>query len=219
MAKKDRGESWWERIWYFIASNSCRMVWCVVYRVRIAGRENIPKEGSALVVSNHQSHFDPPCVGSLIPRRSNFLARSTLFKSKFFGGMIRALGAIPVDRDGKKALAGIKETLRRLKQGGIVLVFPEGTRTPDGQLKKFQAGFTTLAVRSKSPIVPAAIAGAYEIWPRGKKFPGRGRLAVVYGEPIPAETVCQMDEKALVAEVRARVEACFEEATKLLARK
>lgn len=217
MAKKDTDASFFGRLWYHIAKTACRIVWKVVYRIRIAGKENIPKSGSVLVVSNHQSHFDPPCVGASIPRQSNFLARDTLFTNKFLGTLIRSLGAIPIDRTGK-ALSGIKETLRRLKQGGIVLVFPEGTRTPDGQMKEFQAGFTTLAVRSKSPIVPAAIAGAYEIWPREKKRPGRGRLAVAFGKPIPVETVLALSEEELIAEVRARVEACFEEAMRLRGR-
>lgn len=218
MAKRDPGASLLERVWYFIAKNSCRIIWHLVYRIRIAGREHIPADGSVLVVANHQSHFDPPCVGSCIARQSNFLARDTLFDNKILGVMLRGLGAVPIDQSGK-AISGLKETLRRLKRGGIVLVFPEGTRSPDGQIKKFRAGFTTLAIRSKSPIVPAAIAGAYEAYPRGKKFPGRGRLAVVFGEPIPFETMREMEEKELVAEVRTRVEACYEEAKKLRARK
>ena len=218
MAKKDPEKSLLERTRYCIAKNSLLILWHFVYRIRVSGKENIPKDGSLLVVSNHQSHFDPPCVGACIPRQSNFLARDTLFKNKFFGALIRGLGAIPIDREGK-AMSGLKETLRRLKRGGIVLVFPEGTRTPDGELKEFQAGFTTLAIRSKSPIVPAAIAGAYEAFPRGKKFPGLGRLAVVFGEPIPVETICQMEEEALIAEVRDRVKACYDEAVKLRSRK
>ena len=214
MAKKDPGASFVERVWYSVAKMACRILWKVVYRIRIAGQEHIPTDGSVLVVSNHQSHFDPPCVGACIPRQSNFLARDTLFKNKIFGTMIRGLGAVPIDREGK-ALSGLKETLRRLKRGGIVLVFPEGTRSPDGQIKTFQAGFSTLAVRSKSPIVPAAIAGAYEAFPRGKKFPGLGRLAVVFGEPIPFETVRDLEEEELIALVHARVEDCYEKAKKL----
>lgn len=217
MAKKDPSASWFERIWYFIAKNSTRIVWNLVYRIRIAGREHIPEEGSALVVANHQSHFDPPCIGSSISRQSNFLAKKSLFDNKIFGAMLRALGSVPIDQEGSP-LSGIKETLRRLKRGGIVLLFPEGSRTPDGQIKEFMPGFTTLAVRSKSPIIPAAIAGAYECFPCGKKFPGFGRLAVVFGEPIPAEVVCTLDEEALIAEVHTRVEACFKEATELRAR-
>jgi 1-acyl-sn-glycerol-3-phosphate acyltransferase len=217
VSKKDPSATLFERVWYFIAKNATRIIWHLVYRVRIAGREHIPKEGSALVVANHQSHFDPPCIGSSIPRQSNFFARKTLFDHKIFGAAIHALGAVPIDQEGS-AISGVKETLRRLKKGGIVVVFPEGARTPDGEMKEFLPGFATLAVRSKSPIVPAAIAGAYECFPRGQKWPGFGRLAVVFGEPIPAEVVCELDEEALMAEVRARVEACFEEAVKLRGR-
>ncbi|HOU36076.1 MAG TPA: lysophospholipid acyltransferase family protein, partial [Candidatus Omnitrophota bacterium] len=82
------------------------------------------------MVSNHQSHLDPPLVGCGCRRQMNFLARNTLFRSPLFAKLISSVNAIPIDREGG-GLAGLKETLRRLKRGEMVLVFPEGTRTPD----------------------------------------------------------------------------------------
>ncbi len=140
------------------------------FRIRYTGVKNIPREGGVLAVSNHQSHLDPPLVGSGCPRRMNYLARETLFHPAVFGRFIYSVGAIPLDREGV-GLSGIKESLKRLKRGEMLLVFPEGTRTPDGEIHTFKPGFTTLAVRSKSAILPIAIEGATAPGPKRPIFP------------------------------------------------
>src|SRR5689334_13140924 len=104
------------------------------YGVRVIGRDNWPKSGGGLICANHQSMFDPPLVGLTCPRRMNYLARDTLFRVPGLSQLITFLDAIPIDREGG-GLAGLKETLRRLKAGELVLIFPEGTRTHDGQLR------------------------------------------------------------------------------------
>jgi 1-acyl-sn-glycerol-3-phosphate acyltransferase len=183
------------------------MTGILVYGVRYWGRTNIPKTGPVLVVSNHQSHFDPPIVGAGSSRRMNFVARETLFHFAPLGWLIRSLDAIPIDRDGL-GLNGIKESLRRLKRGEIVLIFPEGTRTRDGEIARFRPGFTALAVRSKAAIVPVAIEGAFAAWPRAQKLPGLGTIHVFYGEPILPEDVARYDERELTAEVERRIRQC-----------
>ncbi len=137
----------------------------------------------------------------------NFLARDTLFRSPVFAKLIASVNAIPIDRDGV-GLGGIKETLRRLKRGEMVLVFPEGTRTPDGEIHPFRPGFTALAVRSKATIVPAAIEGAFDAWPRWQKFPKSGTVRVHYGAPILPSQIQVTDDRELVAEVERRVREC-----------
>jgi 1-acyl-sn-glycerol-3-phosphate acyltransferase len=179
----------------------------LAYGIRYLGRKNIPKTGPVLVVSNHQSHFDPPLVGTGSARRMNYVARETLFHFGPLGWLIRSLDAIPIDRDGL-GLSGIKESLRRLKRGEMVLIFPEGTRTRDGEIARFRPGFTTLAVRSKAAILPVAIEGAFAAWPRTKKLPGLGTIHVLYGEAIPADEVARYDERELAAEVERRVREC-----------
>ena len=178
----------------------------VFYRVRYTGRANIPRTGPVLVVSNHQSHFDPPLIGAGCSRRMNYLARKTLFHSPL-GWLIRLLDAIPIDRDGL-GLNGIKEALRRLKRGEMVLIFPEGTRSRDGRVAPFRPGFTVLAARCKAWILPVAIDGAFEAWPRSQTLPGPGRIHIYYGEPIPPEEVAGRDERELLAEVERRVGQC-----------
>jgi 1-acyl-sn-glycerol-3-phosphate acyltransferase len=180
------------------------------FRVRYFGRENIPQQGGVLVVSNHQSHLDPPLIGAGAPRMMNYMARSTLFDIPLLGRFIRSVNAFPIDREGI-GLAGIKEALKRLKRGGMVVIFPEGTRSPDGDMGPFRPGFTTLAVRTGAALLPVAIEGAYQAWPRSRRFPRPRPVHVQYGEPISPEEVRKYDERELLAEVERRVRVCHEE--------
>jgi 1-acyl-sn-glycerol-3-phosphate acyltransferase len=135
------------------------------------------------------------------------LARESLFRFAPFGRFIYSIGAIPLDRDGV-GLSGIKEALKRLKRGEMVVVFPEGTRSKDGKIAPFRPGFTTLAVRSKAAILPVAIDGAFEAYPRWRKFPGPGRIRVHYGVPLTAAELEGRDERELVNEIEDRVRKC-----------
>ena len=195
------------RVWYEFLCRCLQLGGILAYGVRHYGRHNIPISGGVLVVSNHQSHFDPPLVGMGVPRRMNYLARDTLFGFAPFRWLISSLDAIPIDREGM-GLGGIKESLRRLKRGEMVLVFPEGTRTRDGEIAPFRPGFTALAARSGAAILPVAVDGAYAAWPRNQKFPGLGRIRVRYGPPLLPEEIRGRDERELLAEVERRVRAC-----------
>jgi len=196
--------SLFQRCWYWFVVWAVRVAGVVLYRVRHTGIENIPATGAVLLVSNHQSHFDPPLIACGSRRQMNFLARRTLFDFGPFGKLIASVDAIPIDRQGI-GLSGIKESLRRLKRGEMLLLFPEGTRTADGRMTPFMPGFTSLAVRSHAAIVPVAIEGAYQAWPRYLKFPRGGRVRVHYGPPITPEVVAGMDDRALLALIEQRV--------------
>ncbi len=192
------------RAWYEGLRRVVWLFWAGGYWVRYSGRENIPPEGAVLVAPNHQSFFDPPLVGAGCPRRLNYLARKSLFRFSPFGWFIDSLDAIPLDTEGI-GFAGMKETLRRLRCGEMVLVFPEGGRTRDGEVGPFQPGFTTLALRGRAAILPVAMEGAFDAWPRWRKLPRPGVVHVHYAEPIAAEEVRRYGEEALIAEVRRRV--------------
>jgi len=155
--------------------------------------------------------FDPPLVGLTCQRRMNYLARDTLFPIPVLGSLIRFLDAIPIDREGV-GLSGIKETLRRLKAGELVLIFPEGTRTSDGEVKALKPGFISLARRGKVPLVPVGLDGAYQVWPRTSKFPRLGRVAVMIGQPIGVEQIAAMNDEQLLEELERRIRACHETA-------
>lgn len=199
----------WKIALYRFLQFLCRLVGVVLFGVRHFGKGNVPRRGGVLIVANHQSHLDPPLIGIGCWRRMNYLARRTLFDFGPFGWLIRSVDAIPIDRDGL-GLGGLKESIRRLKAGEVVVVFPEGTRTPDGELKEFRPGFTALATRTGATIVPAAIHGAFEAWPRRRRLPRPGRVRVCYGEPIRPDQYAGRDDEQLVAELRDRVAACLD---------
>jgi 1-acyl-sn-glycerol-3-phosphate acyltransferase len=140
----------------------------------------------------------------------NFLARETLFRGAF-GRLIAWFDAIPLQREGL-GIAGLKESLRRLKRGEMLLIFPEGTRTTNGAMQPLEFGFVALARRAKVPIVPVAIDGAFQAWPRDQKWPSRYPVRIVVGEMIPSERIMRLGDEQIVAEVDQRLRACWKEA-------
>lgn len=162
--------------------------------------ENMPRDGACLLVSNHQSHLDPPLVAMASPRRHvHFVARVGLFKNSLFAKLIRSLNAIAIRQDAGD-LAAIRQVLSRLELGAPVLMFPEGSRTPDGSLQEFKRGIGLLVKRAKCPVVPVAVEGCFDAWPRSQGLPtlfGK-RVAVMIGTPIPhAELLRDGPDEAL----------------------
>ena len=136
--------TWFHEVTYDLSRFAAHLVAISLFRFRCGGRAFFPIEGGAIVCCNHQSFFDPVIVGLVCDRRLNYLARENLFHSRAFGALIRWYDAIPIQRDGL-GLSGLKETLRRLKRGEFVLVFPEGTRTRDGQVQTLKPGICVLS--------------------------------------------------------------------------
>ncbi|MGL4943963.1 MAG: lysophospholipid acyltransferase family protein [Thermoguttaceae bacterium] len=201
---------WLRRLAYEVARFPVVLFFLVLYGVRFWGRENVPKSGPMLVVSNHQSHFDPPLIAAAILNRPlNFLARKTLFRFKPFAWLINLLDAIPLDQEGI-GYAGIKESLRRLKRGEALLIFPEGSRTFTGEIGAFKSGFLTLAVRSRATILPTAIAGCFEAWPRTQRLPHlHGSIRVALGTPIPYEEYVSLTETELHSRVESQIRELY----------
>jgi 1-acyl-sn-glycerol-3-phosphate acyltransferase len=198
-----------KRLWYGFLHITCRLGSVIFFHTRVSGRDNIPQTGGALVMSNHQSNFDPVLVGLASHRRLNFLARLTLFRFPPFRWLIHSLDSIPIDRDGT-GLGGLKETLSRLKRGELVLMFPEGTRTRDGDIAPLKPGFVAIARRAGVPLLPVAIDGAFQAWPRWRKLPGRSIIHIAFGPPVEPVLIARLDDEQLVAEIAARMQACFE---------
>ncbi len=192
------------RCWYDSAKLVVRLGLVLAFRIRYTGVANAPSSGGLLVVSNHQSHLDPPLVGAGFPRRMNFLARETLFRFGPFARLIRSLNAIPINREGG-GLSGVKETLRRLKRAEAVLVFPEGTRSRNGEIAPFRPGLATLAVRGNAAVVPTTIEGAFQAWPRTRNYPLPGTVHVHFSPAILANQVAEFTEEELVFEVQRRI--------------
>ncbi|MFY8199066.1 MAG: lysophospholipid acyltransferase family protein [Pirellula staleyi] len=192
------------RMFYRCMRLICRMIAVVAFGLRTEGRHHLNFEGGGMLLSTHQSLMDPVLVGIVSNRRLNYLARKTLFKNPAFALLIRLLDAIEIDRE-RGGLAGLREMLKRLQGGEWVLMFPEGTRTSDGEVAEIKPGFTPVARRSQVPIVPIAIVGAYDCLPKGEKLPTRKPIAVVVGEPMLADTYMSMTDTALMEELNQRL--------------
>lgn len=191
----------------------CWVLVKLVFRLRSEGAEHIPNEGSVLVVCNHQSNLDPILLAAGSNRKLRFLARSSLFIGPF-GWLIQSLGAIPLSRDGS-VLEGIRTSLTVLSNEEALLVFPEGKRTYDGSMQELKEGFCSLARRKKCPIIPAAIAGAFDAWPRNKRFPKQTRVALYFDSPITPEEINGLPDEAIMDIVRERITNCLERAEEL----
>ena len=211
-SKSGRIISWQKRVFYYCLRLPVLLFFGIFFRVRFFGRNHLPESGPVLVVSNHQSHFDPPLIAAGLRRRLNFLARKSLFKFKPFGWLIDMLDAIPLEIDGI-GFEGIKESLKRLRNGEIILIFPEGARTWDGEIVPYLKGALTLGFRSKATILPTAIDGCFDAWPRMNRIPwlfGAGPIRVVHGEPMSFDAYQHLTEEELHQHVAERVAKLFE---------
>ena len=195
-------------VWYRLMQSFCQLGAVVCFRVRCRGSAVVPETGATILLCNHQSHLDPILVGAACHRRMHFMARSSLFKFAPLGWLIGSLGAIAIDRDGS-GLSGLKETLRALKHDELVMIFPEGTRSPNGELQPLKSGFCTLAKRTRTRLVPMALDGAFDAWPRWRKYPLPGRVCIEFGAAISSEEIAQLSEAELLAEVERRIRACY----------
>lgn len=185
---------------------SCRAYYRLWHRWRVLNPERVPATGPVIIAANHGSYLDPPLIGSGVPRPINYLARESLFRFPGFGWYLRRLNCVPVDRDGAGA-AGLKGILDRLHDGGVVILFPEGTRTADGKFQPARAGVGLTVIKSDAPVVPVRVFGTFEAWHRNQKLPRPYRVAVKYGLP--------MDFKALREEAKTcskpRLKAIYQE--------
>lgn len=168
---------------YDIVKVALAFVLRLLFGVQAHGTEHIPRRGPALLVANHSSVLDPPLVGVVAPRRLHYLAKAELFRIPLLGRFIRALNARPVDRDGVDPGA-LRLALRVLREGGVLLIFPEGTRGEEGVLRRAKGGAGMLALLSQAPVVPAYIEGSGRVLPRGRVIPRPGRVRVRFGAPL-----------------------------------
>ncbi len=173
-------------------------------KTRLFGRHLEPSEGGVVFVSNHQSFLDPPVVGCATKRPMSFMARDSLFKVPPFGRMFRNLNCIPVKR-GTADMTAIRESMRRIKSGGMMTIFPEGTRSEDGIIKPFLPGVSMLAQRAADWVVPVCVDGAHEIWPRHQLFPSSGQIVAQFGKPIDARTIRKQPSDEFLADIRERI--------------
>jgi 1-acyl-sn-glycerol-3-phosphate acyltransferase len=215
-ARAGRDRSRLEATWYGFVRYSTATLLSASGGLRASGVSNLPRSGGVLLICNHLSHLDVFVLGLPTPRMLNYVARSTLFVP-VLGPLIRSVGGFPIQREGK-GTSGVKETLRRLRDGRVVTFFPEGTRSFDGELGPLKPGIAALAERARVPILPAGIAGTFEAWPRHRRVPRPHPVWVHFGRPIPPDEVSGRSPEAVLALMRLHMLEAQGEARRALAR-
>lgn len=213
LRNKHLGSSLGSIVFYEVIRSAVTLLLSVAFGFRRRGMNNLPMTGPVLVVANHQSYLDPPLVGCAMPRRQfDFLARAGLFEIGWLKPLITALHSVPIKENGSDP-ASIKEILRRLEAGRVVLVFPEGSRTHDGEMGEFKRGVALLLRRSRCPVLPVGIAGAYDAWPRGSRpRPFRSRVVVEVGQPIDHDVLFADGTEAAMERLRDEVDTLISRA-------
>ncbi len=169
-------------------------------RVRVRNPHRIPT-GGAVFVANHQSNLDILVLAHILPHNVLWLAKRELFRIPVFGQAIRAVGYLPVDRgDSERARASVDEAARRVRAGEPVILFPEGTRSPDGRLLPFKLGFVHLAAASGAPVVPLVLRGTARLWPKGGWAPRPGTVEVEVLEPYRVSAIDTPEQRRAEAE-------------------
>ena len=194
-------------------------------KFRVLGAEHIPAYRAAVYCSNHQSHIDPPVLFHALHPQMHILYKAEIDRIPLLARAFRLGGFIPVDRRNKEAgMRAIDSAAASLRSGSSFLVFPEGTRTPDGAVHPLRAGIQLLIQRAQAPIVPVGIAGAFEAWPRWSPLPipaplfmgaKAGTLAVAVGRPLEAKRFLEMSREQVLLELHAELKQVQERADRL----
>ncbi|MBE6859847.1 MAG: 1-acyl-sn-glycerol-3-phosphate acyltransferase [Ruminococcus sp.] len=206
---------------YYVAIYLVRFAYLIWYNIKFEGKENVPKDESAIYASNHRTYADPPLIVLGVKRRFSFMAKEELFKNKLFAWLISSLGAFPVSR-GKGDTSAIDTSVEKLKSGRNLVIFPEGTRSKDGKVGKGKTGAALVSAMSGAKVVPVGIV--FE----GTKLRFRSKIRVIYGKPIdPADYITDSKEpnprelvklkNAFMYEIKRMVEG--EDAVKVIAEK
>ena len=168
---------------YFLGWSFFRFYFRIYHRWEVYGAENVPAAGSVILASNHASFLDPPLVGAATTREINYMARESLFRFPVLGSILRGVNAVPVDREGGGA-AGLRAILDRLLAGGGIILFPEGTRSANGELQNAKSGIGLTVIKSAAPVVPVRVFGTFQALNRHQALPRPHRVAVRFGKAL-----------------------------------
>lgn len=183
-------------------------------KVEVIGGENVLTHGPQIFMANHASDFDILIVLAHIPGQFRWIAKKELFRIPLFGKAMRNAGYIEIDRQHhERALQGIDEAARKIKEGKSVMTFPEGTRSKDGKIKPFKQGMFHLALKSGVPIVPISIIGAAEIMPKRSLRVNAGKITMVIGKPIDVRGYTIETRDVLIERVHEVIVRNFDEQT------
>jgi 1-acyl-sn-glycerol-3-phosphate acyltransferase len=176
-------------LFYLIVRAILRFLMRIAFRMRVEGKDNVPSEGGVLLAANHSSLLDPIVIGCAVDRPVRFMAKQELFDNAFIGTIARSMGAFPVRR-GKDDREAFHRALEVLREGEVLGMFPEGTRSLDGRLQKAYFGAAVLAEKTGAYLVPVGIIGTDRVMRKGHILPKTGRISVKFGKPIIPAEVC-----------------------------
>jgi 1-acyl-sn-glycerol-3-phosphate acyltransferase len=191
-------------MFYAFWKSFCWLCLVLYLPTTVKGGKNIPKRGGFILACNHVSYLDPVIFGISCPRPLNYMARESLFENRLFGWLLARVNVFPIRRYSAD-IGAIKEALRRLKIGGGLLLFPEGTRSSDGRIGEGLEGVGFLARKSNSPVIPAFIKGTAEAMPKGAKFVKPARLTVVFGPAMRFPEDDCVSDKARTDEIMRQI--------------
>lgn len=204
-------------LFFFLLGRFLYLVGLDLYHLKVRGLENLPERGPYLLCSNHQSYFDPIAMGAALPwrlfRGTFALGTSDIFGQGFMRRLARWIRVVVLDPDAN-LIPAMRAGAYGLRQGRVLVLYPEGERSDTGKPRVFRKGAAILSIHEQAPIVPVAIEGFYEAWPRHQKFPKLANLRLVFGKPIVPPPVSEASEAAydrLTAELKARVVGMWEE--------
>ncbi len=201
------GRGFVRAVWWDFCAFLCWSWLKLGYGLRRIHRDRVPRSGAILVISNHQSFLDPMVNGVTVwDRQFTALARDSLFVGPF-GWILRSVSARPIN------LEAMKAALAELEAGRVVIIYPEGTRSPDGSLQEFKRGVLLLLKRAKPTVLPMGVEGTFDAWPRGRRLPHmRGKVVCVCGEPMSGEELARLDGEKALAAMRDAVASAHDEA-------
>jgi 1-acyl-sn-glycerol-3-phosphate acyltransferase len=168
--------------WYWFGYHLSRLLSRLFFSFKVIHRERMLNEGGVILAMNHQSYLDPPLAGICCDRPIYFLARKTLLQWPILGPIFPSLNVVPVDQE-RADMSALKTVIRLVKAGHCTVVFPEGSRTLDGNLQPAQPGLGLIIAKTLAPVVPMRIFGAREAFPRGGR-PRPHPITIVIGEPM-----------------------------------
>lgn len=162
---------------------SFRALFTCYFRWRVYNPERVPLTGPVILAPNHASYMDPPLVGAGVRRQISFLARDNIFHVPILAAILRSWEVVPVDRDGGTG-RGLKMILSRLEKGGAIILFPEGTRSRNGELNPARSGIGLAVIKSTAPVVPSRVFGTHQALGPHMVLPRPRRVSVKYGRPL-----------------------------------